>query len=59
MVSEKWQKVKALIKENESDIVIASGFLLVALIGFGLRRVSGLKRGKSGSENRKIRGAPA
>jgi len=50
MVSEKWHKVKTLIKENESDLVIASGFLLIALIGFGLGRLSALKEGSPALE---------
>ena len=54
MVSERWQKVKALIKENENDIVIASGFLLIALIGFGLGRLSALKEGNPALKIEKI-----
>ena len=46
MLFQKTEKVKAFINENQSDLLIASSFLLIALIGFGLGRLSYLVQNK-------------
>src|SRR3989338_2151067 len=40
MLFQKTEKVKTFINENQSDLLIALSFLLIALIGFGLGRLS-------------------
>ncbi|OGZ29634.1 MAG: hypothetical protein A2931_03065 [Candidatus Niyogibacteria bacterium RIFCSPLOWO2_01_FULL_45_48] len=40
MLSEKFNGVKSYFKENQSDFFIALSFLMIALIGFGLGRLS-------------------
>ncbi|MCH7883409.1 hypothetical protein IIA95_03275 [Patescibacteria group bacterium] len=42
MLPEKLQRVKSWITGNEGDLVIAVSFIFVALIGFGLGRLSAL-----------------
>ncbi|MBI5787093.1 MAG: hypothetical protein HY446_00890 [Candidatus Niyogibacteria bacterium] len=44
MLAEKWHRVKAWIWENESDLVVALSFMLIAVVGFGLGRLSVLKQ---------------
>ena len=46
MLSEKVERVKAFINENQSDLLIALSFLLIALVGFGLGRLSYLVQNK-------------
>lgn len=46
MLSEKFNSVKAFVKENQSDLFIALSFFLIAVIGFGLGRFSYVMREK-------------
>lgn len=42
MLSDKILKVKGYLQENQNDILVALSFFLIALIGFGLGRLSAL-----------------
>ena len=48
MLSQKINIVKLRLQENKSDIIIAVSFLLIALIAFGLGRLSIIFQNKQG-----------
>jgi hypothetical protein len=42
----KWEKVKIFITQNQADIVLVTGIILISLISFGLGRISAPENNK-------------